>query len=85
MNLRLYGIAIAAVAAGFLAFGGMQPAFADCKDDMSVAQAMVDQATDPDKKQKAMEELKAAQAAAQAQDEVACKAHVDKAREHVKK
>jgi len=85
MNLRLYGIAIAAVAAGFLAFGGTQPAFAACTDDIAAVLAVVDKEQDPDKKQKAMEELKAAQTSAGAQDEVSCKAHVDKAREHVKK
>jgi hypothetical protein len=85
MNSRFYGIAIAAVAAGFVAFGGTHLALAACKDDIAAVQAVVDKEQDPDKKQKAMEELKAAQTSAGAQDEVTCKAHVDKAREHVKK
>jgi len=85
MNLRPYGYAVAVVAAGFVALGGMHPAFAACKDDIAAVQAVVDKEQDPDKKQKAMEELKAAQTSAGAQDEVSCKAHVDRAREHVKK
>jgi hypothetical protein len=84
MKLRLYGIAIAAVAAGLVAFVGPQPTFAACKDDIAAVQAVVDKEQDPDKKQKAQEELKAAQTSAGAQDEVSCKAHLDKAREHVK-
>jgi len=85
MNLRPYGYAVAVVAAGFVALGGMHPASAACKDDIAAVQAVVDKEQDPDKKQKAMEELKAAQTSAGAQDEVSCKAHVDRAREHVKK
>ena len=48
-------------------------------------QAVVDKEQNPDKKQKAQEELNAAKTSAGAQDEVTCKAHVDKARDHVKK
>ena len=85
MHLRLYGIAVAAVAAGFVAFGGVQSARAACKDDLAAVLPMVEKEQDPDKKQKAKEELEAAQVSAGAQDEVTCKAHVDKAREHLKK
>ena len=85
MNLRLYGIAIAAVAAGFVAFGGIQSASAACKDDLAAVLPMVEKEQNPDKKMKAKEELEAAQVSAGAQDEVTCKAHVDKAREHLKK
>ena len=85
MNLRLYGIAIATLAAGFLAFGGSHPARAACTDDIAAVLPLVDKEQDPDKKQKAKEELEAAQVSAGAQDEVSCKAHVDRAREHLKK
>ena len=85
MNLRLYGIAIAAVAVGFFAFAAPKPAFAACTDDIAAVQAVVDKEQDPNKKQKAQEELNAAKTSAGTQDEVTCKAHVDKAREHVKK
>jgi hypothetical protein len=85
MKLRLYGIAVAAVAGGFVAFGGTQPAFAACKDDIAAVLPVVDKEQDPDKKQKAKEELEAAQVSAGAQDEVTCKAHVDRARDHLKK
>jgi len=85
MNSRFYGIAIAAVAAGFVAFGGTHLALAACKDDIAAVQAVVDKEQDPDKKQKAKEELEAAQVSAGTQDEVTCKTHVDKAREHLKK
>jgi hypothetical protein len=85
MRTGLYGIVLAAVAAGFVAFGGTHVAFAACKDDIAAVQAVVDKEQHPDKKQKAQEELKAAMTSAGAQDEVTCKAHVDKAREHVKK
>ena len=85
MNLRLYGIAIATLAAGFLAFGGSHSAFAACTDDIAAVLPIVDKEQDPDKKQKAKEELEAAQVSAGAQDEVTCKAHVDRAREHLKK
>jgi len=85
MNLRPYVFALAIVATGFIAFGGINLALADCRDDMSVVQALVDQEQDATKKQQAAEELKAAQAAAQAQDEVTCKEHVERARDHLKK
>ena len=85
MKLRLYGIALAAVATGFVAFGGVQSAQAACKDDLAAVLPMVEKEQDPDKKQKAKEELEAAQVSAGAQDEVTCKAHIDKAREHLKK
>ena len=85
MKLKLYGIAIAAVAAGFVAFGGTHSAFAACKDDIAAVLPIVDKEQDPDKKQKAKEELEAAQVSAGAQDEVTCKAHVDRARDHLKK
>jgi len=85
MRTGIYGVALAAVAVGFVTFGGTQVAFAACKDDIAAVQAIVDKEQDPDKKQKAQEELKAAQTSAGAQDEVTCKAHVDKARDHVKK
>ena len=85
MNLRLYGIAVAAVAASFFAIGGTQPAFAACTDDIAALTTEVEKEQDPDKKQKAMEELEAAKVSAGAQDEVSCKAAVDRAREHLKK
>jgi hypothetical protein len=85
MELKNFGIAIAIVVVSFLAFGGSQSAFAACKDDIAAVLPVVDKEQDPDKKQKAKEELEAAQVSAGAQDEVTCKAHVDKAREHLKK
>jgi hypothetical protein len=86
MNLKLYGMAVAAVAAGILAFGGTQRAFAACTDDIAAAQAQLDQKHDATKKQKLQteQELKAAKAAAQAHDEAACRKHVNKARDHIK-
>ena len=46
MNSRFYGIAIAAVAAGFVAFGGTHLALAACKDDIAAVQAVVDKEQD---------------------------------------
>jgi hypothetical protein len=85
MKLKLFGIAIATIAIGFVALPGSQPAFAACKDDISVVQQMVDQEQDATKKQKAAEELKEAQKLADSGDELHCTDHVKAAREHVKK
>ena len=85
MKLRLYGIAVAAVAAGFLAFGGTRPALAACTDDVAALTAEVEKEQDTNKKQMAQQELEAAKTSAGAQDEVACKEHLDRAREHLKK
>ena len=84
MNLRPHGLAIAAAVAAFVAFGGVQSAGAACKDDLAAVLPMVEKEQNPDTKQKAKEELEAAQVSAGAQDEVTCKHHVDRAREHLK-
>jgi hypothetical protein len=85
MELKNFDLAVAIIVVSFLAFGGSQSAFAACKDDIAAVLPMVDKEQDPDKKQKAKEELEAAQVSAGTQDEVTCKAHVDKARERLKK
>lgn len=85
MNLRPYGLAVVATAAMFFLLAGVQPAAAACKDDLAAVLPIVEKEQDPDKKQKAKEELEAAQVSAGAQDEVTCKHHVDRARRHLKK
>jgi len=85
MNVRPYGLAVMATAAAFFALGGVQSATAACKDDLAAVLPIVEKEQNPDKKQKAKEELAAAQVSAGAQDEVTCKHHVDRAREHLKK
>ena len=85
MPLRPYGFAIAAAAAAFVASAGFQSADAACKDDLAAVLPIVEKEQNPDTKQKAKEELEAAQVSAGAQDEVTCKHHVDRAREHLKK
>lgn len=85
MKKRPIGIAIATIAVSFVAFDGSQSAFAACTDDIAAVLPIVEKEQNPDKKQKAKEELEAAQVSAGAQDEVTCKLHVDRAREHLKK
>jgi hypothetical protein len=85
MNLRPSGFAIAAAAAAFVASAGFQSAAAACKDDLAAVLPIVEKEQNPDTKQKAKEELEAAQVSAGAQDEVTCKHHVDRAREHLRK
>ena len=85
MKLKLFGTAIAASAVGFVAFGGSHSAFASCVDDVTALKQVVEQEQDATKKQAAQEELKAAQAAAAAQDDAGCQAHLQRARDHVKK
>jgi hypothetical protein len=85
MNLRPSGFVITAAAAAFVASAGFQSAAAACKDDLAAVLPIVEKEQNPDTKQKAKEELEAAQVSAGAQDEVTCKHHVDRAREHLKK
>jgi hypothetical protein len=82
MRSKIFQIATAAVAAGFVAFGGSQLAFAACQEDLAAVKAAIDKEQDPAKKQKATEELMAAQ---QAADEDNCNNHLQKAKEHLKK
>ena len=83
MRLKILAIAMAAIAAGYLAFGGPHPATAACQDNMAAVQAAIDKETDAAKKQKATEELTAAQQASA--DEDACNNHLVKAKDHLKK
>ena len=82
MRPKSFGIAMAALAAGFVAFGGFQSAFAACQDDIAAVKAAIDQEQDAAKKQAATEELAAAQSAG---DEDACNNHVKAAQDHLKK
>ena len=76
--------ALLVVMAAFIASGGIHAASAACKDDLAAVLPIVEKEQNPDTKQKAKQELEAAQVSAGAQDEVTCKHHVDKAREHLK-
>lgn len=83
MRLKIFQIAIATLAAGFVAFGGSQLASAACQDNMAAVKAAIDKEQDAGKKQKATEELVAAQQSTA--DEDACNNHLQKAKDHLKK
>jgi hypothetical protein len=83
MRLKIYAIAIATVAAGLIAFGGSHSASAACQDNMAAVKAAIDKEADASKKQKATEELLAAQQSSA--DEDACNNHLEKAKDHLKK
>jgi hypothetical protein len=84
MNLRSFGLAGVATAAAFFALAGVQSASAACKDDLAAVLPIVEKEQNPDTKEKAKQELQAAQVSAGAQDEVTCKHHVNRAKEHLK-
>jgi hypothetical protein len=84
MRIGAIGTALLVVTAVFIASAGIHSALAACKDDLAAVLPVVEKEQNPDTKQKAKQELEAAQVSAGAQDEVTCKHHVDKAREHLK-
>ena len=84
MSLRLGGVAFLAMAVTALTLARPGLVHAACKDDLAAVLPIVEKEQNPDTKQKAKQELEAAQVSAGAQDEVTCKHHVDRAKEHLK-
>lgn len=81
---RSGGIALLASAVIFFSLTGPRLAHAACKDDLAAVLPIVEKEQNPDTKEKAKQELEAAQVSAGAQDEVTCKHHVERAKEHLK-
>lgn len=84
MILRQGGIACLAIAVTALILTGPRSVHAACKDDLAAVLPIVEKEQNPDTKQKAKQELEAAQVSAGAQDEVTCKHHVERAKQHLK-
>ena len=85
MKSRVSALVIIAFAVGFSVLAGPQPARAACADDVAAAEKQAKQLTNEKEKKKAMEDLKAAKAAAAKNDEADCTAKLSEAMKKINK